>query len=118
MDSRISLGKLGEKYAKRYLWWRGYRVLTQNYRRRAGEVDLICQKSGIIIFVEVKTRRNTEAGWPEEAVTPEKIRKIAVAGQLYLLENKINANWQIDVISIFLNEKNKPMEMKHFKNVS
>ncbi|OGY43028.1 MAG: YraN family protein [Candidatus Buchananbacteria bacterium RIFCSPHIGHO2_01_FULL_39_14] len=115
---RLSLGKIGEKYARHYLWWRGYKILTANYRKRFGEVDLICKKGRTVVFVEVKTRRGLAAGWPEEAVTPEKLEKIMAAGLSYLAESRRRSDWRIDVLSILVNDQNQPIEIKHFKDVN
>ncbi len=118
MTDKIKLGKLGEQITAEYLAKYGYQILKTNYHTREGEIDLICQKDKTIIFVEVKTRTNQNFGWPEEAVTDEKLEKIIIASLKYLQENGIEGDWQIDVISIIFNETKRIFQLKHLENVS
>ncbi len=112
------LGRQGEQLAKGYFQHRGYQIIGQNYRTRQGEIDLICQRQGIIRFVEVKTRSTKSYGWPEEAVNSAKLAKINLAAQAYLAEYHITQPWQIDVLSISINQQNHSGLIKHFKNIT
>ena len=84
--SRQTLGKLGEDLAAGLLVSEGYEILTQNYRCRYGEIDLIACRDGILAFVEVKTRQNGRFGEPAEAVTAEKQKTIRRTAACYLSE--------------------------------
>jgi putative endonuclease len=117
MFSKIKLGKFGEQIAANYLQNKGYQILETNYYTRDGEIDLICQKDKILIFVEVKTRTNRAFGWPEEAVTDDKVEKLANTASHYLQEKEIDPEWQIDIISIVINKKAKSAGLKHFQNI-
>jgi uncharacterized protein (TIGR00252 family) len=86
-DSRKRLGNAGERLAAEHLRQAGYVVRTLNYRCRAGEIDVVAEAAGDIVFVEVKTRRGEAYGLPEEAVTLAKQRKLIAAGQAYLEAN-------------------------------
>jgi putative endonuclease len=102
------LGKQGEEIAAKYLQQEGYRILSRNFRSRFGELDIICTRDQAIVFVEVKTRRSTSFGTPEESITRSKkehIRKVA----LIYLESYSQAFREIrfDVIAIIM-EGNKP----------
>ena len=116
--NKIQLGKFGEKIAANYLKHKGYQVVTQNFYTREGEIDLICEKDKVVIFVEVKTRTNLNFGWPEEDVTDEKLEKIASACEKYLMENKIKSEWQIDIISIVINRDAQKAKINHFQNIT
>ncbi|NLN87941.1 MAG: YraN family protein [Syntrophomonadaceae bacterium] len=75
------LGYKGEDLAVSYLQGQGYNILQRNYRSRSGEIDIICSRRGIIVFVEVKTRTSNIYGSPEESITWRKrdhIRKVAL----------------------------------------
>ena len=111
------LGRKGEDLAAAYLQRRGYRILVRNVRTPYGEIDLIAQKSGQYIFVEVKTRSNARFGLPEEAITPRKWQHMVEAAEYWLAEN-INAlpSWQIDVVAILL-PANGEAEIRHYENV-
>lgn len=90
MDSAKSeLGRWGEKIAARFLKRRGYRILQRNYVGRVGEIDIIARDGDVLVFVEVKTRTETDFGGPLEAVGPAKRRRIARAAQSYLLRHRI-----------------------------
>ena len=118
-------GDWGEKIALNYLKNKGYKILEQNYSpffksgKQRGEIDIICKKSDIIIFTEVKTLLRNYFQ-PEEKVNFKKQKQIIKIAQKYLLEKKFNQNtkWQIDVIAINLNLNSKKAKIKHFENIS
>ena len=76
---RQRVGKRGEWLAKRHLEANGYHVLEANYRAPSGEIDLVAEKGGTLVFVEVRTRTGAALGSPEESVTSVK-RAHLVAG--------------------------------------
>ena len=67
--SMQTFGRKGENLAAEYLVRQGYRVVEKNYRFKKSEIDLICQKDGLLIFVEVKTRSSRIFGQPESFVS-------------------------------------------------
>ena len=92
---RTSFGKDGEDLAAKYLEEKGYRILERNYRFQREEVDLICfqpyeryEEGGEIVVVEVKTRRGTGFGYPEESVTREKQKAIFRVTEAYLHDTR------------------------------
>ncbi|NNU26800.1 YraN family protein [Isoptericola sediminis] len=76
MRAKDAVGRHGERVAARYLTARGYEVLDRNWRGTGGELDLVVRHEGVVVVVEVKTRRGTGYGYPAEAVTPDKLRRI------------------------------------------
>ena len=62
-------GREGEAAAAAYLRKKKYEVIGANYRCRFGELDLIAKKQELVIFVEVKLRKNSEHGYAREFVT-------------------------------------------------
>ena len=82
----LPLGQQGETLAGQYLARQGYRVIVRNYRTRLGEIDIIAEEQGTLVFVEVKTRRGHQCGHPFEAVTPAKCRQISKVALEYLAE--------------------------------
>ena len=74
--SRVALGQHGEIVARRELEQRGYAILATRYRSRFGEIDIVCDDRGTIVFVEVKARRSSRYGHAAEAVTRAKRRRI------------------------------------------
>jgi putative endonuclease len=83
------IGTVFEQKAADYLGKMGYHVILQNYRIKTGEIDLIAVAEGYLCFIEVKYRSGTRKGWPAEAITPAKIRKITRTAQFYMLSHNI-----------------------------
>jgi len=81
---RHQVGREGEGAAAAFLVSRGYRILERNVRFRIGEIDLVAEESGYLVFVEVKTRKGTGYGTAAEAVTPQKQRRLVRLAGLYL----------------------------------
>lgn len=95
-----------EEIAKKYMLNHGYKILEQNFMSKFGEIDIIAEKNGIILFVEVKGRINTDFGYPRESVTMSKQKKIISAAKYYLFKmNRDDISCQFDVIEIILSEK-------------
>ena len=78
------LGRSAEDAAARHLEARGWRLLGRNVRVGRGELDLIARRGPVLAFVEVKARRTTSCGTPEDAVTPLKRRQVARLAELWL----------------------------------
>ncbi len=80
---RLELGRAGEDAAVAELERRGYRVMERNWRCRLGEIDVIAEHGGVIVFIEVKARRSTSFGAPAEAVDHRKARRLARLAGVY-----------------------------------
>jgi putative endonuclease len=102
MDARRQFGMGGEEKASRLLKDKGYCILDRNYRRKGGEVDIVCEKEGIVVFVEVKRRKTDLFGEPFEAVDGRKRRRIARSARRWLYEKKLldKCDVRFDVVSI------------------
>jgi putative endonuclease len=85
-DPRHALGLRGERIAEAWLTARGFRLIDRRYRRRTGEIDLILDDGGTVVFVEVKSRRRATAGRPAEAVTVRKTERLASTALHFLQE--------------------------------
>ncbi len=68
----------------------GYGVLMRNFRTRLGEIDLVLQKDGLLVFCEVKTRKSGFPGGAAQAVTPQKQHKILLAAEVYLAQYQLS----------------------------
>ena len=92
---------MGEDMATQYLVDKGYKILERNYKNIIGEIDIIAEYKGVMVFVEVKYRNNDLYGMPREAVNRGKqlkIRKIATA---YLkMKHKLDKPCRFDVVEI------------------
>ncbi len=100
--NRYEIGVSGETSATNYLKNNGYVILARNYRFERNEIDIICEKKGTIVFVEVKKRSGDKFGSPIEAITLEKTKKITFVAQQYLISRELldKCNARFDVIGI------------------
>lgn len=101
MTDFLHLGERGEALAWGYLKKQGYSILEKNYRTRFGEIDVIASRHGVIVFLEIKTRRNHHFGLPEEAVDWRKRQKMIRVAESYLQTKKIeNREARFDILSV------------------
>lgn len=102
----IKLGKKGERKARRYLWFRGWKILEKNYKNPFGEVDIIAKKKGVIAFIEVKTRLSDIFGLPNEAVTENRKRRYIMAAKYYFAGREPDCTVRFDIIEVFRGQLN------------
>lgn len=100
-------GTGGEILAVNFLKKKKYKILETNFSNHVGEIDIIAEKDGVIVFVEVKRRQTLQFGRPIEAVDTRKQNKIRKVAEIYLmLKNKSLADVRFDVIEILGDEIN------------
>ncbi len=115
--ARQGLGRTGERMASEALLRRGYCILERNFRCRHGEIDLVAEHEGELVFVEVKTRRGTAFGRPEEAVTFRKQQKILEVASYYLdAHNCSQRAWRIDVVAVQFDLAGKFEEIRIYQH--
>lgn len=109
--STIETGLLGELYAKKYLRSRGYKIITQNWRCRIGEIDIVAKEGRELVIVEVKTRIDGEG--VEELlfanISKKKRQKLQTLAEHYLRRNfpgRFQPAVRIDVIGVVLQQEN------------
>jgi len=100
-------GFLGENKAAAYLIKMGYSILFRNWRYKHLEIDLIACKGKCLHIVEVKTRRTSTYGFPEQHINPQKMQHLKNAAALFQYQYPIWQMLQIDVIAIQLYEEDK-----------
>lgn len=94
-------GRAGEAAAVHILKSRGFEVVRTNYRVREGEIDIVAKLGEQLVFVEVKTRRSSSFGSPEESLSARKADRLVAAAQNYLAEvGAEQADWRIDLLAI------------------
>ncbi|HRU05063.1 MAG TPA: YraN family protein [Candidatus Brocadiia bacterium] len=97
------LGPLGESLAARFVEGLEWRVLARNYRARGGEIDLVAEDQGEIVFIEVKTQSQATLGEPEDRVAPVKQRRLARAALQYAREKRLDGRaFRFDVVAIVM----------------
>lgn len=117
MSKQSQRGQWGERLATTFLEKNGYSILSLNWRYRRAEVDIIARTpSGIIVFVEVKTRSSDLFGQPEDFVTLAKQRLLLSAAAAYMEEHGHDWEIRFDIISVF-RHSNQDYEIKHLQDV-
>lgn len=115
--ARAALGNAGERLAAGWLEARGFRVLARNWRCAYGELDIVAEEAGELVFVEVKTRRGTAYGLPEEAITASKRVHLIEAAQCYLAEAQRETQpYRIDVVAVQLNGQGRLLAVRHYRS--
>jgi putative endonuclease len=113
------VGKWGEDCAADFLVDKGYLILDRNARTSAGEIDLIVEKEGQVVFVEVKARTHDHDGYPEEAVTDEKFEHMFDSAEVYLADHPgISSNWRMDVIAVTARPHGQKPQIEWFEDAS
>jgi len=114
--SKKEVGDRGEDIAADLLKGKNYEIIERNYRYGHGEIDIVAKIGDVLVFVEVKTRKNLEFGPPELAVTKNKQRQIRKVAEMYLVENEItDLDCRMDVVAILI-KRNLPPEINHIEN--
>ena len=80
----IGKGVQAEQWAARYLKQQGLQQLAKNYRCRAGEIDLIMQDGGTLVFIEVRLRNSADFGGAAASIDLHKQHRLIRTAQYYL----------------------------------
>jgi putative endonuclease len=100
MASHNELGKEGEELAAQWLITKGYTILHRNWRHSYHEIDIIATSGKFLHFIEVKARKSSTIGHPEDSVTKKKFKSLQKAANEYLFLNPGNKWIQYDILSI------------------
>jgi putative endonuclease len=118
MPQHLRTGEWGERLAEAELKKMGYRILGRRVRvGRRDELDLIARDGEILVFVEVKTRRNTDYGRPGDAVNRAKRTACSRAAIRYIKRlRKRPEYFRFDVVEVIGLQGAPPREIRHIKN--
>lgn len=107
MEKQIK-GKIGEDAACEELLRRGHRIIARNYHKRTGEIDIISQVGGFIVFTEVKARKYNSIVSGLEAVNYTKQKKIVLTADAYLTEHPTDLQPRYDIAEVTLSRGTYP----------
>lgn len=123
LTEKREIGNTGEKLAAKFLRKKGYRIREKNYVSPFGEIDIIAEKDGTLVFVEVKTRtigkESAKESRPSAAVTPEKQKKIISSAKFYKGSIYEQYKLRLDIIEVYLpsdKKDKKSIKIMHFEN--
>jgi len=105
MTDHLLLGKWGEDLAESKLRHKGWKILGRNISFKSGELDIVAMDGNELVVVEVRTRSVGKLMPPECSVGPDKLRKLVRTGKYYVLKNKWDGPWRIDLIAITVQDK-------------
>ncbi len=109
------LGERGENVAAKYLTSLGYKILQRNFMTKVGEVDIVARDGKVLVFVEVKTRTESNPR-PEDQVNLEKQHQISKASSLYLSRfGYPQPPARFDIIAIVWPDGREP-QIQHYQN--
>ncbi|BFT73091.1 YraN family protein [Paenibacillus sp. P36] len=116
-DNRKQLGKLGEDAAEALLISKDYRILERNWRCRTGELDIVAEQAGTLVFIEVRTRRSTgRFGTAKESVDVRKQMKVKETAQFYLHRfQKYENSIRFDVIAVEISLDGATTQIEHIQ---
>ena len=96
-------GKHGEQLAADFLRGKGYDIITTNWHCPRGEIDIIARSGDMLVFVEVKTRRNHKTETAFASITARKRERLIATVYTYLEQHaESEVDWRIDVIAVAL----------------
>ena len=105
MSNTREKGRFYELQAEEYLKNKRYKIINTNFLCKFGEIDIIATKDNVLIFIEVKARKNTKYGYPREAVTKSKQRKIIKTAEYFVMKNKYyETQCRFDVLEIIIED--------------
>ena len=119
----VDIGRLGEKYAARFLKKEGYKLIGKNIHCSHNEIDLIIKDKNFIVFVEVKTRTTDDDlfspyGSPAKAVNYNKQRRTITAARTFLKSNNYSSHQpRFDVVEVYIDKNcKKILNINHIIN--
>ena len=111
MSEHYDLGKRGEDEAVRFLQAKGFYIMHRNWRSGKKELDIVARDGEELAVIEVKTRRNTDYGRPEDAIDERKIRHILSSADAYIRKYRVDLPIRFDIITVVVTEP--PYEIEH-----
>ena len=115
-SEHLILGCWGEELAVRYLQKKGYEIVERDWHSNHRDIDIIAHLDGMLVFVEVKTRRNRDFSEPESAVNYQKQRNLLQSVNHYIKSKSIDIPWRFDVITIVGKTGCKEPEINHIED--
>ena len=115
------IGDIGERAAASFLKKDGYKIKERNIHLSHNEIDIIAEDKCFIVFAEVKTRTAdprtaSRFGVPSSAVNYKKRERLVEAARSYLSRNPTEKQPRMDVLEVWLDDKQKVIKINHIRN--
>jgi putative endonuclease len=118
VSKHIALGQRAEALAAEYLERKGFTIVTRNWRRPEGEIDLVLSAEGLLVFVEVRSRTGSERGHALETVDARKRSRVLRAARMFIQEERPSAAvFRFDVVAVtFSTDEGEAPEIIHVED--
>lgn len=118
MGRSNELGVWGEEKAASFLERKGYRIIERNFHSRFGEIDIVAQTGEYLVFAEVRLRKTSRFGAPEETVDYRKQEKLRKTAEYYLMLHPTELQPRFDVLALYARngEHTWPLSVRHITN--
>lgn len=128
MAKHNEIGRLGEDIACDFLVKKGLKIVSRNFRKPYGEIDIVAREMPLIPgfgrektrFIEVKAvsyETPYRGGYrPEENIHREKVKRLRRIIEVYLASHRIG-QWQFDIVTVSINRASKTARVKHIENI-
>ena len=113
MNEKKITGDKGEQLAADFLEENGYCVICRNFKTRLGEIDIIAENSGYVIFVEVKTRKSNSFASACEYVGTQKQQRIIKTAAFWLNGHRTSKQPRFDVIEVYYSNGFDSFKINH-----
>ena len=118
MTHNQNIGQFGETLAKNFLIKHGYKIINANVKLSYQELDLVAEKDGWIIFVEVKTRLSQFYGPAENAMALTKLERFRRGMEMYIFKNNLDIDEiRADLITVDIDHLKQTAKIKHYQDV-
>lgn len=114
MTTTKQIGDRGEIIAVDYLTAKGYEVVDRNWHFGKKEIDIICYRDNMVVFVEVKCRQDYNRETAQSSITRIKEGHLIEAAEAYLIERDLDCEARFDVITVIFNE-DAQIDIDHFE---
>lgn len=108
----LHFGKQGEANAVKYLERIGFEIIEKSWRHHKSEVDIIARQGSTLVFIEVKSRKNTILP-VEELISEAQKKRIIKAAHHFITSNEIDLNIRFDLI--YIDASKKTAKLSHLK---
>lgn len=119
MANKKIIGNLGEDIALKYLEDMGFTLLERNFRAKntRGEIDLIMTKGVVIVFIEVKYRRQGSFGYAAYSISERKKRKLYETAEEYLIEKGLSFNQKCSFGAVLIDDTHYKREISFIEDI-
>ena len=117
MAQHNELGCWGEAIATDYLRRKGYFIVEYDWKSGHRDIDIVAKDADVVVFVEVKTRRNRLYAEPSDAIDYRKMQNLKRAINHYVKYRHLDNEIRFDIISIVGTPETEETEIEHIIDV-